>query len=188
MVAALELFAARGYAATSVSQVAAAAGVQSQSLYHAFGSKEGLLAAAMDRAAEDFFRDLQPAVIAASPEEALALMGQVFTSSPLYLRLHLVLILERADDAELLARAAQVRRQGRLMARSAMAPALIDLPEARRERALDDLSRLLLMMLDGAFIERQVNPDEGQFERLFVLVGAAMQGALNQILLNEEDR
>lgn len=45
---ALELFAARGYDAVGVQEVAEAAGVTKPTLYHYFGSKSGLLQALMD--------------------------------------------------------------------------------------------------------------------------------------------
>lgn len=185
--AALGLFARQGYSATSVAMIADAAGVHSQSLYHAFGSKEGLLAAAMEQAAHDFFEELQAVIDAPSPEQALALLADVFGSSPQYLRLHLVLILERGDgDAGLMERAGELRRQGRLMVEQVLAPAMWHVPAARRTLALDDLSRLLMVFLDGAFIERQVNSDDGQFDRLFALIGPAMQGALMAILEGQD--
>lgn len=48
---AVELFARRGYGATSVSAICRRAGVAPTALYWHFESKEGLLAAALDRAA-----------------------------------------------------------------------------------------------------------------------------------------
>ena len=46
---ALELFAAKGYASVGVQAIALAAGVQKPTLYHYFGSKEGLLRALLER-------------------------------------------------------------------------------------------------------------------------------------------
>lgn len=48
--AATGLFAAAGYAATSVETIAATAGVGVQTVYYAFGTKRAILAAALDRA------------------------------------------------------------------------------------------------------------------------------------------
>lgn len=181
--AALALFARQGYAATSMSQIAGAAGVRSQSIYHAFGSKEGLLAAAMDRAGEDFFHELGPAIAAGDPGRSIELVREIFVANPVYLRLHLVAILERQQsDAGLLKRISEVRRRGRLLAQQVLAPFVAQVPLGEQAQVVDDLSRLLMMLLDGAFIERQVNPDDDQFERLLKLIGAAMQGAALQLL------
>lgn len=46
---ALELFAARGYDAVGVQEIVGAAGVTKPTLYHHFGSKEGLFAALLER-------------------------------------------------------------------------------------------------------------------------------------------
>lgn len=46
---ALDLFAAKGYASVGVQAIAVAAGVQKPTLYHYFGSKEGLLRALLER-------------------------------------------------------------------------------------------------------------------------------------------
>jgi AcrR family transcriptional regulator len=50
--AAVELFDRKGYAATSVREIVAAAGVTKPALYYHFGSKEGLFLAIMRRAVE----------------------------------------------------------------------------------------------------------------------------------------
>jgi AcrR family transcriptional regulator len=52
--AALELFSQRGYAATGVYDIAKSAGIEKTALYWHFGSKEGLLAAVLDRMDAEF--------------------------------------------------------------------------------------------------------------------------------------
>ena len=52
--AASELFSARGFAGTSISAIRAASGVLPSSIYWEFGSKEGLLAAVLEDAAEQW--------------------------------------------------------------------------------------------------------------------------------------
>ena len=49
--AAADLIARQGYAATSIAQISQRSGTNPASIYWAFGSKEGLLAAVMERAA-----------------------------------------------------------------------------------------------------------------------------------------
>ncbi len=51
---ATELFVASGYAATSMSKVAGAAGVQKASIYHHFPSKEALFVACVSRGYQDY--------------------------------------------------------------------------------------------------------------------------------------
>lgn len=58
---ALRLFAARGYDAVGVQEIADAAGVGKPTLYHYFGSKHGLLCALLDEGFAPFFEDLQQA-------------------------------------------------------------------------------------------------------------------------------
>lgn len=59
---ALERFAARGYDAVGVQEIAEAAGVTKPTLYHYFGSKEGLLRALLERR----FEELEAAIQAAA--------------------------------------------------------------------------------------------------------------------------
>ncbi|RPH58179.1 MAG: TetR/AcrR family transcriptional regulator, partial [Chloroflexi bacterium] len=60
---ALEMFAARGYEAVGVQEIAGAAGIKKPTLYHYFGSKSGLLLTLLTEAFEPFFVTLQAAAI-----------------------------------------------------------------------------------------------------------------------------
>jgi len=53
---ALELFSAKGYEATSVREICEAAGITKPTLYHFYGSKEGVYRALVDGALDDFSR------------------------------------------------------------------------------------------------------------------------------------
>jgi AcrR family transcriptional regulator len=67
-----ELFAARGYAAVTMEEIAAAVGVTKPLLYNYFGNKEQLYIACMERAGEALTETVATAVAAsASPGEAL---------------------------------------------------------------------------------------------------------------------
>jgi TetR/AcrR family transcriptional regulator len=55
---ALELFSSKGYEATSVREICEAAGITKPTLYHFYGSKEGVYKALVDGALEDFRREL----------------------------------------------------------------------------------------------------------------------------------
>lgn len=63
--AAMRLFWTKGYEATSIADLTAAMGIGSPSLYAAFGSKEGLFNAAIDR-----FEDTEGAILSAAMDSA----------------------------------------------------------------------------------------------------------------------
>ena len=55
---ALDLFASKGYEATSVREICEAAGIAKPTLYHFYGSKEGVYRALIDGTFEQFRKDL----------------------------------------------------------------------------------------------------------------------------------
>ncbi|MBI2838322.1 MAG: TetR/AcrR family transcriptional regulator [Acidobacteria bacterium] len=76
---ALRLFSSRGYHATSVREICQAAGVTKPTLYHFFGSKEGVYRALVDGALEDFKERLTIALSrAGSAEERLKRMARLY--------------------------------------------------------------------------------------------------------------
>jgi AcrR family transcriptional regulator len=56
LLSALELFSSKGYDATSVREICEAAGITKPTLYHFYGSKEGVYRALVDGALDDFRR------------------------------------------------------------------------------------------------------------------------------------
>ena len=72
--AALKLFAQEGYAATSTSKVAKAAGVSEGLIFKHFGSKEGLLTAIMEEGKEAIKFKMADVVMASEPKEVLRKM------------------------------------------------------------------------------------------------------------------
>lgn len=58
---ALKLFAAEGYENVGVQKIVAAVDITKPTLYHYFGSKNGLLVAVLERYSEPFLKDLQAA-------------------------------------------------------------------------------------------------------------------------------
>ena len=67
---ALELFSQKGYDATSVREICAAAGITKPTLYHFFGSKEGVYRALVDDALEQFGAQLNEALEETGSTEA----------------------------------------------------------------------------------------------------------------------
>jgi AcrR family transcriptional regulator len=91
------LMGTRGYAATSISDICKACGLPASSIYWHFGSKEGVLAAVMDRGANRFFAAI-PKDDEADVEGRLDVTGRLLAQHPDFLRLFYLLSLERSAD------------------------------------------------------------------------------------------
>jgi TetR/AcrR family transcriptional regulator len=70
LMSALELFAAKGYDATSVREICETAGITKPTLYHFYGSKEGVYRALVDGALDDFRREVVRALYEPGPAVA----------------------------------------------------------------------------------------------------------------------
>ena len=86
------LMATRGYAATSISDIRKACGLPPSSIYWHFGSKEGVLAAVMERGADRFFAAIPTGD---TVEKQLAQTARLQADHPDFLRLFYMLSLER---------------------------------------------------------------------------------------------
>ena len=76
---ALELFSAKGYEATSVREICEAAGITKPTLYHFYGSKEGVYRALVDGALDDFSRAVTRALQApGSAVDRLQRVGRAY--------------------------------------------------------------------------------------------------------------
>jgi AcrR family transcriptional regulator len=100
--AAIQLFSERGYAGTGVHEIARRAGIEKAALYWHFGSKEGLLAALLERVAKEWVEEIeQHASGAGTPIEqldrALARLRNLIESRPRHLRLVLSVLLELGE-------------------------------------------------------------------------------------------
>lgn len=179
LAAAAELFSTQGYAATSISAIAAAAGVHSASLYHAFGSKEGMLAAVVEHASNEFYEHLDWLDGAVTIAEAIERLKEAFLQRPLFLRMLLILVLERGSAGPaLLETASDVRERGRGLMRETLARELPTVAEDVVDSVLEDLSRLLMTFLDGAFVASQIDADDTQLAHLFDVLARAMRALI----------
>jgi AcrR family transcriptional regulator len=177
------LMAERGYAATSISDIRRACGLPPSSIYWHFGSKDGVLAAVMERGADRYF--------AAIPEDGdieqqLAAVIAQQEQHPQFLRLFLMLSLERSDDravAEVLRRVRD-RAIGRF--RDAIAALLPeDLPRAKTERIATELAAVATALSDGIFLAEHLEPDTTDIERMYRRLLQSVT-ALIPILLEEK--
>jgi AcrR family transcriptional regulator len=134
--AAADVFAERGYDGTRVADIAAAAGVSNGALYAHFGSKAGLLVAALREHGRPVLADL----LAAEPDrpvtELLLVIGRSLTRS-------------RDQRAYLIVEALVAARRDEQMARP--------MRGYTRERA-DWLARLVRLAQDAGELDRTLSP------------------------------
>ena len=175
------LLARQGYAATSISQICKAADALPASIYWAFGSKEGLFAAVMEREAEAFF-DALPVITHRDPDADTDQMERMFEEKPDFLRLMLVLSLERRDgDPAILEAARRVRSRAAERIAGALEPAIVMKDRARARSIADEVARFSLMLLDGAFIALQIDVGKTGTRELFMTVATALRAMLDHL-------
>jgi AcrR family transcriptional regulator len=173
------LMGTRGYAATSVSDICKACGLPASSIYWHFGSKEGVLAAVMERGATRFFAAIPPRDDAIGVEDQFAATARLLAHHPDFLRLFYLLSLERADDPAVGALVRRVRDNAIAGFRGAIA-ALVpaDTPAAKADRVVDELTAMAVALSDGVFIADHLEPDttdvEQMYRRLFQSVSALL--------------
>jgi AcrR family transcriptional regulator len=179
-----KLIASRGYAATSVAKISREAGVNSASIFWAFGNKEGLLAAVMERAAQEFFADV-PDFRGENLWDDLAGLADAFASGPEFLRLLLVLSLERRDgDPAVLEAARRVRAQAVDGLAEAYQPEVEISNPFQRRAVCQELARFTLMLLDGIFVASQIEPDSTDLPRAFRTIAAGVRATRDHLVAN----
>jgi len=187
--AAERLMATRGYAATAISDIRKACGLPASSIYWHFGSKQGVLAAVMERGAERFFGAIPRHGDTSVPpdvEVQLAVTAKLLSEHPEFLRLVYLLALERTDDPAVGAAVRRVRDSAIAGFRAAIATLLpADVAPAKAARVLDELAALATALSDGIFLADHLEPDSTDVERMYRRLLQAVT-ALLPILLEEE--
>ena len=146
------LMATRGYAATSISDIRKACGLPPSSIYWHFGSKEGVLAAVMERGADRFFAAIPTSEDA---EEQLAVLSRLQAQHPDFLRLFYMLSLERSDDPAVAAVVRRVRDTAIGRFRSAITQLLpADAPPSKADRVVAELTALAVAALGRGVLRR----------------------------------
>jgi AcrR family transcriptional regulator len=182
------LMGSRGYAATSISDICKACGLPASSVYWHFGSKEGVLAAVMERGAGRFFAAIPPRneSVDAGVQQQLAATARLLSSHPDFLRLFYILSLERSDDPTVATLVRRVRDTAIAGFREAITTLLPpDTPAAKAERVVDELAALAVALSDGVFIADHLEPDGTDVERMYRRLYQAVS-ALLPILLEEQ--
>lgn len=181
------LMATKGYAATSISDIRKACGLPASSIYWHFGSKQGVLAAVMERGAERFFGAIPlHGATAADIEAQLAATAKLLAEHPEFLRLVYLLALERNDDSDVGAAVRRVRDTAAAGFRAAIATLLPpDVQQDKADRVLAELTALAMAISDGVFIADHVEPESTDIERMYRRLLQTVTTLL-PILLEEE--
>lgn len=184
LAAASDLFSTVGYSATSMNAIAQAADVRVASIYHAFATKEVLLAAVVEKTSDNFFETLpNNRTHSGGLWGALADVADSFAVRPEFLRLMLLLAVERRQgDPEILRTAVSVRTRARAWLTDGLRPYITDVPEADQDEVVRRMSRLIVMLLDGAFVARQLDATAEEVRELFELLVTSARAALPQIV------
>jgi AcrR family transcriptional regulator len=151
------LMAARGYAATSISDIRKACGLPPSSIYWHFGSKEGVLAAVMERGADRFFAAIPTA---GTVGQLLAVTARLQADHPVFLRLFYLLSLERSDDPAVAEVVRRVRDTAIERFRTAISQLLPgDTPPRKAEPVVAELTAFAVALSDGIFFAEHLETD-----------------------------
>ena len=161
--AAERVMAEHGYEAATLARVVGEAGIPMSSVYHYFGSKDGILLAVMERGAGRFFADLPEwSEPAASPEAHLARVvsgaARTLGRHPSFLRLLIGFAAQppAAGGGAVAAVVGRVRSHALDLLRAQIGIAFGDNPHSP---LTDQLARFALAAFDGAFLASQTDPD-----------------------------
>ena len=183
--AAERVMAEQGFEAATLARVVEEAGIPMSSVYHYYGSKEGILLAVMERGAERFFADLpdwnrrigRPADHLTT---VLSTTAQTLQRHPNFLRLLIVFAVQppAGGNGEIEVVVERVRRLGLDRLREQIAIAFGDDPDSP---VTIQLARLALAAIDGAFVASQADgavPLEQMLEPLVPAVAAVRRALL----------
>lgn len=178
------LMATQGYAATSISHIRRETGLPASSIYWHFGSKEGVLAAVMERGAERYFAQIPRNSPDIETQRAAA--AKLMVANPDFFRLVYMLSLERSDDPAVAAAVRRVRDTAIAGFADAIRPLLPDdLAPDRAEHIVAELAAVATAMSDGIFFADHLEPDSTDVDRMYVRLIQTIQ-ALIPILLEEK--
>ena len=177
------LMSTRGYAATSISDIRKECGLPPSSIYWHFGSKEGVLAAVMERGADRFFAAI-PAADDARGQ--LVVLSTLQSQHPEFLRLFYMLSLERGNDPAVAAVIRRVRDTAIRRFRDAIAPLLpADVRPSKADRVVTELTAMAVALSDGVFFAEHLEPEGTDVERIYQRLFQAVT-ALIPIMLEEK--
>ena len=159
--AAERVMAEHGFEAATLARVVAEAGIPMSSVYHYFGSKDGILLAVMERGADRFFAGLPD--LTRRPGRPAQHLARVVSAAvgtlqrhPDFLRLLIVFAAQppAAGEREIQAVVRRVRGHALELLRAQIAAAFGDDPPSP---VTDQLARFALAAIDGAFVAIQAD-------------------------------
>ena len=174
LTSAIELFAEHGYSATSVDQLCRRAGIVKTALYWHFGSKEGLLGAALERVANDWIEEIERSVYTTGdPGERLDLaldgLRRIIEERPQLLRMLMAVALERTGSSPAMREALRTIFD---RAVDTVVRATVDAAGYEPE-GVEGAGHLILALLIGTSMRRLVDP-ELDLDAAFTEVRAAI--------------
>lgn len=178
--AAERLMAEHGYAATPVSAICKEVGVTAPTLYWHFGSKEGLLAAIMERGADRWFDALPnwselTGSMSERAEAAATAGASAVGGHPDFLRLFYTLAIEVDDGSAAGAVVHRVRRQAFENFRAPIRALLAAHAEPDvAELASEELTRFAVAISDGCFFALELEGAQADIVQLFANLLAAV--------------
>jgi AcrR family transcriptional regulator len=165
---AINLFSERGYAGTGVHEIARRAGIEKAALYWHFGSKEGLLAAVLDRMDAEFIERIQKRVsLSGGSDERLDLfvdgLKRLAAERGHLVRLTLSVSIERSQvSTESRIAMQRIFERTRAAVAYGFEQALgVSLPD------VDLIARLSLSYLFEASVRAAIDPDNADHDRFF---------------------
>ena len=181
--------AANGFDGASISSISKESGLPASSIYWHFSSKEGVLAAVMERGAERFFDGLGPVATdeEVSPGENLRAVyrraSAAIRRDPGFLRLFMLLLLSGHDDESV----HRVRRTARERVHDALRSAYQGEGPVVANAVADELADIGIAMFDGAFLAVQNNGDL-DYEQLLVAMADALAALADAAVARSSSR
>jgi AcrR family transcriptional regulator len=183
--AAEQIMASRGFEAATIARVVEESGIPLSSVYHYFGSKDGILLAVMERGADRFFADLpdlsrRPGRPAQHLARVTAAAARTLERHPDFLRLLIVFAVQppTAGEGEIQAVVRRIREHALELMREQIAAAFRDDP---RSPVTDLLARFALAAIDGAFVACQADR-RASIEQLLQPLPASLAASRRSLL------
>jgi AcrR family transcriptional regulator len=186
--AAERLMASGGFTATSITHIRMESGLPASSIYWHFGSKQGLLAAVMERGARRWFAAIPAWDDVDVPEEEkldamLRVWARALAMEPQFMRLSFMLSLEDTDDPTVAAIVRRVRDTAIERFREGVERLIPpDVPPQRAQRAAAELTTILVALSDGFFFAAHLEPESTDLERLCLHTGRIIEALLPALL------
>jgi AcrR family transcriptional regulator len=182
------LMASKGYAATSISDIRNACGLPASSIYWHFGSKDGVLAAVMERGANRFFAAIPrwDQTIGTGEKKSstqLEVTASLLSAHPDFLRLFYMLSLERSVDPTVAVIVRRVRDTAIERFGDAIGHLLpAGVAPAKADKVVRELTAFAVALSDGVFFADHLEHDSTDVERMYRRLFQAITALIPQLL------